>query len=192
MTTEGSTSPPERPTELLVRWRGGDDKAFGRLVALLQHELLHIARAHYRRERIGHSLEPTVLVNEAFLRLIGQNRISISNRSHFLAMASRVMRQILIDHARRRRATKHGGLAVRTELGDQAGAERDPLDAIAIDVALSRLESLDARQAQIVELKCFAGLQIEEIAQVLAISPATVKREWTTARMWLRRELQSP
>lgn len=200
---------PDRPvTQLLAQWRGGNEAALGELTGLVYQELRALAQRHLRRERPNHTIQRTALVHEAFVRLVNQQSVDWQNRAHFLALASNLMRRILVDHARARLASKRGGGAVAVSLdelmapldADEAGgAARLPEpqhidgetddDVAAIDAALTRLGSLDERQARIVEMRYFGGLTIEETAQALEISDATVKREWTLARAWLKREL---
>lgn len=180
-------------TALLVRWRAGSADAEERLMAKVQGELRRLAASYLRRERPGHTLQPTAVVNEAYLRLVPQRRADWQNRAHFYGIAAQMMRRILVDHARRRRAAKRDGVAsepVTVSAAPAAAAPVDPIDVLALHEALSGLAALDPRQAQIVELRYFAGLTIEEIADVVHASPATVKREWTTARLWLRRRMQ--
>jgi len=183
-------STPGEITELLMAWNRGDQAAHDRLAPIVYEELRRLARGYLRRERPGHTLQPTALVNEAFLRLIDQSQVNWQNRAHFFGIAARLMRQILINHAEARRAAKRGGEAERISLNDvdHFAVEQD-LDLIALDEALKNLERIDPPQSRIVELRYFSGLTIEEIAEVMGISPATVKREWSTARAWLRREL---
>ncbi|MBX5462656.1 MAG: sigma-70 family RNA polymerase sigma factor [Steroidobacteraceae bacterium] len=201
----------DRPvTQLLAKWRGGNEAALGELTALIYQELRALAQRHLRRERPNHTIQRTALVHEAFVRLINQQSVDWQSRAHFFALASNLMRRILVDHARARLAEKRGGGAAVVSLdeiispldAEDAGApgsahvpepqhidgETDD-DVAAIDTALTRLASLDERQARIVEMRYFGGLTIEETAEVLGISDATVKREWTLARAWLRREL---
>jgi RNA polymerase sigma factor (TIGR02999 family) len=177
-------------TELLAEWRRGDETALDRLAPLVHDELLRLARRHMARERPSHTLEPTALVNEAFLRMMGQRTVSWQNRAHFYAIAAGMMRRVLVDHARKREALKRGpgGFAVSLDAG--AGLPGEPIDVVRLHEVLDSLAELDARQARIVELRYFGGHSIEETAEVLRISPATVKREWATARLWLRRELR--
>ncbi len=198
-------------TRLLQKWGGGDEAALAELTSLLYQELRSLAQRHLRRERPNHTIQRTALVHEAFVRLIGQQSVDWRSRGHFFTLASNIMRRVLVDHARARLASKRGGGAVvlsLDEMGnssdpDQRGrvSEEDLLpapalsskaegdDLAAIDQALSRLAALDSRQAQIVEMRYFGGLTVEETAEALEISDATVKREWTLARAWLRREL---
>jgi RNA polymerase sigma factor (TIGR02999 family) len=177
-------------TQLLIAWNQGDQSARDELTPLIYDELRRMARGYLRRERPGHTLQPTALVHEAFLRLIGQSQVNWQNRAHFFGAAARLMRQILIDHAETRRATKRGGGAERVSLDDADHFTVGPeIDLIALDEALGRLEALDPRQGRIVEMRYFSGLTIEEIAEAIGVSPATVKRDWSMARAWLRREL---
>jgi RNA polymerase sigma factor (TIGR02999 family) len=182
---------PRNPiTQLLARWRDGDRDAFDQLVPLVYRELRHIAARYLNGERAGHTLQSTALVNEAYSRMVQQELPELQNRAHFFAVAAQVMRQILVDHARSRRALKRGGDAVRVSL-DYADGEAVPLDGnlIALDEALSALAQLDPQQGRVVELKFFGGLSNEEASSVLQISVSTVKRDWTVARAWLHREL---
>lgn len=173
-------------THLLDAWRGGDDAARDRLVAALYPELRRLAEQLFRRERINHTLQPTALVNEAWLRLAGVDSIDGSDRQHLFAVAARLMREILIDHARRRNAAKRDGGERVTLSQVGAGTDGDAeVDLVDLDAALQRLDAIDATKARIVELRYFGGLSIEETAEALAMSPATVKRHWQAARTWL-------
>lgn len=179
-------------TTLLHRWQHGDARAVDELLPLVYAELRRQARAFMRREREAHTLEPTALVHEAYLRLIRQQDVQWGGRSHFHALAAQAMRRVLVDHGRQRHAAKRGGLALaRVTLEGLAspGAGAD-VDVQALLQALEELERLDARQARIVELRFLAGLSVEETAATLDLSPATVKRDWATARLWLLRELK--
>lgn len=181
---------PERGvTALLKDWSGGDGAALERLMPLVYGELRRLAASYLRVERKDHTLQPTALVHEAYLRLVDQRSVNWQNRAHFFGIAARMMRRILVDHARRRQAAKRDAPALMIEVFGGAGGERDP-ELLALDEALSGLEALDARQAKIVELRFFGGLTVEETAQAEGISPATVKREWRTARAWLAREIR--
>ena len=180
-------------TLLLLRWNEGDDEALSELVPRVESELRRLARGYLRAERMGHSLQATDLVNEAYVRLIDQHGRSWNNRAHFVGMAARIMRQILIDHARKRRALKRGGDA-GVVLFDEAldlplPAELDAADLLTVHDALQRLEALDPRQSRIVELRVFGGLSHHEIAEVTGVSVATVKREWQAAKAWLYGQL---
>lgn len=172
-------------TELLRAWRAGDTGARDRLVALVYPELHAIADRQLRGERAQHTLQPTALVNEAYLRLSGLSRMDWQDRAHFVRMAARVMREVLVDHARRRDAAKRDGGHRVTLTGLDLPAEATDVDVVALDSALVRLEQIDADKARVVELRYFGGLTIEETAEALGISPATVKRHWTAARAWL-------
>jgi RNA polymerase sigma-70 factor (ECF subfamily) len=179
-------------SELLIRWRAGDREALHVLIPVVYDELRRIARRHLRRERPDHTLQSTALVHEAYLRLIRQGPADVENRAHFLAVASRLMRQILVDHARGHRAAKRDG-GYRLELQEAVAARTDPsLDLLALDDALNELARLDPDQARIVELRYFGGLSIEDTAEVSGVSITTIKREWATARAFLRRELARP
>lgn len=177
-------------TALLTKWRAGDHEAFKALIPLVYHELRRIARHYVRQERPDHTLQSTALVHEAYLRLMRQESADIENRTHFFAVAAHLMRQILVDHARRRRAVKRGS-GLKLELNDGISVEVPPnVDLIGLDTALNELARLDPQQSRIVEMRFFAGLSIEDTAKIVGVSPATVKREWATARAWLRRELE--
>ena len=174
-------------TELLIDWSNGHQEALTDLMPLVYDELRRLANHYLRRERPDHTLQPTALVNEAYLRLVDQTGVGWQDRAHFFGIAANSMRQILINHAHSHRAAKRGGTAFKLSLDEAAGLSqtREDVDLVALDEALSRLAVLDPQQARIVELRFFGGLTIEETAEVLRISPATVKREWTTAKAWL-------
>jgi RNA polymerase sigma factor (TIGR02999 family) len=178
-------------TELLVRWREGDRDALTSLMPLVYGELRRLAHYYLQRERTDHTLQSTALVHEAYLRLTGTNPPSWQNREHFFGIAAHVMRQILVEYARARSAAKRGGPSVcKLTLDDALGIQqKTDVDVIALDGALDRLSELDPQQSRIVELRFFAGLTIEDTAEVMGISPATVKRDWTSARAWLHREI---
>lgn len=202
---------PDRPvTRLLVQWSGGNEAALGELTALLYRELRSLAQRHLRRERPNHTIQRTALVHEAFVRLVSQQSVDWRSRAHFFALASTLMRRILVDHARARLSSKRGGgtpvlsldeLTTPPDDADPTGASETECisehgddadsdeDITAIDEALTRLAAIDNRQVQIVQMRYFGGLTIEETAQALEISDATVKREWALARAWLKREL---
>ena len=182
--------PPSSATVLLLRWKSGDRHAIDELLPIVYEELRRLAKGYLHRERLEHTLQSTALVHEAYLRLIDQN-VDWQGRSHFFGIAAQMMRRILVDHARARNAAKRGeGLKVTLD-ERMALAEARDLDVIALDGALDRLSKLDEGQAKIVEMRFFAGLSIEETAEALGISPATVKRDWAMARAWLARELHS-
>lgn len=172
-------------TSLLHAWRAGDTGARDRLAAVVYPELRLLADRQFRGERAQHTLQPTALVNEAWLRLSGLDRIDWQDRAHFVRMAARLMRGILVDHARRRDAAKRDGGQRVTLTGLDVAAEEAGLDVMALDAALARLEVLDPDKARVVELRYFGGLTIEETAEAMASSPATVKRQWQAARTWL-------
>jgi RNA polymerase sigma factor (TIGR02999 family) len=177
-------------TALLVAWSDGDETARSRLVDAVYDELRRVARRHLKRERDDHSLAPTALVHEAYLRLVDQRRVRWQSRAHFFGVAAQLMRRILVDHARSRAAAKRGsGRTVVLEGVEMQTAPLD-VDVLALDAALDRLAAIDARQSRLVELRFFAGLTVEETAAALDIAPITVKRDWAHARAWLFRELQ--
>jgi RNA polymerase sigma factor (TIGR02999 family) len=180
-------------TQILLDARQSDPaSATERLTEALYPELRRLAASLMRRERAGHTLQPTALVSEAFLRLVDQTRVEWQHRAHFLGIAARVMRQVLIDHARRHAAGKRGADVRRVTLGDAEGASADQVvELLVLDDLLERLASLDARGARVVEMRVFGGLTVAEIAQVLEVSPRTVDSDWAMARMWLARELKS-
>ncbi|HJU41339.1 MAG TPA: sigma-70 family RNA polymerase sigma factor [Vicinamibacterales bacterium] len=180
-------------TQILQRWHSGDEAALEDLVRAIYPELRRIAAGQLRRERAGHSLRPTALAHDVYLRLLDQRRVTWQNRAHFLAIAAKLTRRLLIDHARRRAAWKRGFDVRPVSLDDVDVAAPDAAhetDLVALDEALSRLALLDPRQARVVELRFFGGLSIEETASVLGSSPATVKRDWVTARLWLFEQLR--
>ena len=179
-------------TALLSAWRKGDDGARDRLVAIVYPELRAMADRQLRGERSNHTLQPTALVNEAYLRLSGLDRIDWQDRAHFVRMAARLMREILVDLARRRDAAKRDGGHRVTLTGLELPAEEPSLDVVALDRALARLEQIDPDKARLVELRYFGGLTIEETAEAMGLSPATVKRHWQTARAWLFDTLAAP
>jgi RNA polymerase sigma factor (TIGR02999 family) len=177
-------------TELLRSWRKGDAAALDRLIPLVHGELRRVAHAHFRREQPDHTLQATALVHEVYLRLVTLDRITLNDRTHFFAVAARLMRQVLVDHARRKRADKRGGAATMVSLDDVSPVSSTPIvDVLALDQALDALSSRDARQCRVVELRYFAGLSIDETAEAIGVSTATVEREWTIAKAWLHRRL---
>jgi RNA polymerase sigma-70 factor, ECF subfamily len=177
-------------SQLLEAWGGGDKTALERLMPLVYRELRYLARRQMRRERSNHSLQPTELVNEAYLRLVQQRAAQWQHRAQFFAVAASIMRRILVDHARRSHYQKRGGGAVRMSLDEVDLVSAAPAEQIvALDGALQALEAVDQRKSQVVELRYFAGLSIEEIAHVLSVSPVTVKRDWALAKTWLYRHM---
>ncbi len=186
-----STS-PHAVTQLLVDWGNGDRQALEKLTPLVYQELKRLAARYLRRERREHTLQSTALVHEAWLRLIDQNHVHWQNRAQFFGIAAEMIRRILIDHARNRQAAKRGDGAIKLSLDEALGApDRRDFDLVALDDALEDLTKLDPKQGKLVELRFFAGLSIEESAEVLGVSPATVKREWAVAKAWLYRELSA-
>lgn len=181
-------------TQMLQAWRQGDQAAGERLLPIVYAELHRRAAAAMRREDAGHTLQATALVHEAYMRLVDQRQAQWQNRGQFYGIAAQLMRRILIDHAREHLAAKRGGGAKRVTLSgvDVAADSDDAIDILALNDAMIRLATLDERQAKVVELRYFGGLSVEEVAETLEISPATVKREWATARAWLKRELAGP
>ncbi len=183
---------PADVTQLLLAWNNGDRGAFDLLMPLVYQELRRVARRHMRAEDAGHSLEATALVNDVYIRLVDQKRVNWQNRAHFFGAAARIIRRLLVEHARARHRLKRGGDALKISLNGEINVRAAvDLDVVALDEALSRLAKLDPQQERIIELRFFAGLSIEETAEALNISPATVKRDWTTARAWLYREMTS-
>ena len=177
-------------SELLAQWSAGDREAFRALIPLLYDELHQVAHRYLRKARPGHTLQTTALVNEAYLRLEQHHHARFQNQTHFVAICALLMRQILIGYERTRRAAKRGAGGENLTLDDANAAMKGrPVDLIALDDALNDLARLDPQQGRIVELRFFGGLSIEETAEVMGISPATVKRHWTTARLWLYREM---
>ena len=186
--------PPEAPdvTRLLLAWRGGDRGALDTLVPLVHAELRRLAHRQMRGERAGHPLQTTALVNEAYLRLVDSHRVQWQNRAHFFAISAGLMRRVLVDAARARGSLKRGGKAVHVSLNDAPDVTRTPdVDVIALDDALDALADLDARKSQVVELRYFGGLSVDETAEALGVSPETVKRDWRMAKLWLVRELKA-
>jgi RNA polymerase sigma-70 factor (ECF subfamily) len=177
-------------TQILQEVSGGDRDAPARLMPLVYDELRRLADHYLRQERPDHTLQPTALVHEAYLKLIDQTRVDWQNRAHFFGVAAQLMRRILVDHARRHRASKRGGFQQKLAL-DEAVDYSQPrdVDLVALDEALNVLAKLDERQSRIVELRFFGGLTIEETAEALGVSPATVKVDWSMAKAWLRREI---
>ena len=178
-------------TQLLVDWRNGDQEALNALVPLVHDELRKLARGYMRRERVDHTLQTSALVNEAYLRLGQGDGPQWQNRTHFFAVAAQVMRHVLIDHARRYNYEKRGGGAQRVDIDDLHGmTEERASELIELDEALGTLANLDQRKGRIIELRFFGGLNIDEVAEILGLSPTTVQREWRTARAWLQHFLK--
>jgi RNA polymerase sigma factor (TIGR02999 family) len=186
-----TTPPPdETVSQLLLDWSNGDRAALDKLVPLVQPELRRLARRHMRRERPGHTLQTTALVHEVYLKLVDKSHPDWQSRAHFFAVAAQLMRRIMVDHAREQRAQKRGGGAVKIELDEAAlVGEGRAAELIALDEALDRLAKFDPRKSQVVEMRYFGGLTIEEIADVLKIHPNTATRDWSAARAWLYAEL---
>ena len=177
-------------TQLLIQWSNGDKAALDKLMPLIYGELRQLARHYMKSERSGHTLQTTALVNEAYLRLINRKQVQWQNRAHFFAIAAQLMRSILVDHARSHAYAKRGGGARKIALDDaMAVSQQRATEVVALDDALKRLAEIDPQQSRIVEMKFFGGLTIEETAEVLGLSPATIKREWRTAKAWLYHEL---
>jgi RNA polymerase sigma factor (TIGR02999 family) len=177
-------------TELLIRWGSGDEQSLNSLVPLVEAELRQIAYRQMRKERRGHALQTTALVNEAYLRLVNQTRVDWQNRAHFMAVAARLMRQILVDHARRRSCEKRGGRAPLLPLADGlVFSDSKSRALVALEDALNDLHGFDPRKSHVVELRFFGGLSVEGTAAVLCVHPKTVQRDWTVAKAWLTREL---
>jgi RNA polymerase sigma-70 factor (ECF subfamily) len=183
-------SPPDI-TKMLIDWSNGDREALNKLMPVVYAELRRQAARHLRRERAGHTLQTTDLIHEAYLRLVDQKNVRWQNRAHFFAVAAQSMRRILVDHARRRHRAKRGGSGIVLPLdeGLVLAAEKPEVDLLALDEALTRLAAIDVRQTQIVELRFFSGLSIEETAAVLGVSLTTVKDDLNMAKAWLRREM---
>jgi len=179
-------------TVILERWNRGEQHALDELVPVIYKELRRLAGHYLRRERHDHTLQPTALINEVFLRLLGDQDVKWQNRAHFFGVAARLMRQILVDHARARQAAKRGGRHYSLSLSEaDRVAEQSAVELLSLHLALERLSELDAQQGRIVELRFFGGLSIKESAEVLSVSHATVERDWRVARAWLRCELSA-
>jgi RNA polymerase sigma-70 factor (ECF subfamily) len=183
-------SDPHEVTLLLAEWAKGNQNALNDLTPLVYRELRQLAASYLRKERQGHTLQPTALVHEAYLRLVGQSSSSWQNRSHFYGVAARLMRQILVDHARRKQAGKRGGLKVSLDEAVSFQKERSR-DLVALDIGLGALEKIDPRKCKAVELRYFGGLSMDEIAQTLNVSPVTVRRDLRMAEAWLHQEMRS-
>ena len=182
--------PPNQITQLLQRWRDGNREALDALLPLVYEELRRLAHRHLRNERAEHTLQSSALVHEAYLRLVGQDFPQWEGRTHFFAIAAQLMRQILVDYARRHRASKRGSGVCMLTLGDvDALPQRKDVDVVALNDALNGLAEIDPRQSHVVELRFFAGLSLAETSEVMGIGTATVQRDWTAARAWLHREM---
>ena len=182
----------QRVTQLLIAWADGDQSAHDELMPLVYEELRRLAHHYISRERPGHTLQTSALVHEAYVRLVDQETIQWQGRAHFFGIASRLMRQVLVDYARKRKYLKRGGDALRVSLDEvMAVSEERAAEVVALDDALKSLAEIDSRQSQIVELRFFGGLSIEETAEILSVSRGTVMRDWTLAKAWLRREMTS-
>jgi len=190
MPVSASQSPSQPVSELLAKWHGGDADALRCLLPLVYNDLRRLAHHYLKAERSGHTLQSTALVHEVYLRLTQQEGARFENRAHFFAIAGQLMRQVLVDYARNRRAGKRNQLQKITWDDAMAWAKDRTPDLITLDDALNGLAKLDPQQCRIVEMRFFAGLSIEETSQVLSVSPATVKREWSSARAWLHREMK--
>lgn len=187
-----SEAEPGQITELLLDWRAGDDQARDRLFDSLYAELRRLAAIQLSGGRGGDTLQPTALVSEAYLRLIDASGVDWQDRAHFLSLAVSVMRRVLVDHARRRNAAKRGAGLVHVTLPPDVAASSEDVDVELVDTAVEALSKIHPRQGRIVELRFFGGLEVREVAEVLGVSTATVKRDWAAGRLWLFRELQRP
>jgi RNA polymerase sigma factor (TIGR02999 family) len=186
-----TTPSPGGVTALLRAWSDGNEAALEQLMPLVEAELRRLARSYMRRERRGHTLQTTALVNEAFLRLTNARALGWQDRAHFLGIAARLMRRVLVDYARARGYRKRGGGACRVTLDEGLVASPEPqLNVVALDRALEALAAVDARKSRVIELRFFGGLSVEETAEVLHVSSDTVKRDWRLAKLWLLRELE--
>jgi RNA polymerase sigma-70 factor, ECF subfamily len=182
---------PAAVTKLLRAWSGGDEAALGELIPLVEAELRRLARIYMARERLGHTLQTTALVNEAFLRLIDARQVGWQDRAHFLGIAARVMRRVLVDHARTRGVQKRGGGGYKVPLDDaMAVSPARDFNLLALDRALEMLAAVDERKSRVIEMRFFGGMTVEETAEALHVSPDTVKRDWRLAKLWLLRELE--
>jgi RNA polymerase sigma factor (TIGR02999 family) len=182
-------APSKEVSELLLHWGNGDRKALEAILPLVYSELRRLARANLRQQRPNHTLQTTALVHEAYLRLAGEKSIHVEDRTHFLGIAAQLMRWILVDYERNRRAAKRGAGLTRITLDQSIASSQRDVDVLALDEALDRLGKLDSQQSQIIELRYFGGLSIEDTSEFLGISAATVKRSWASARAWLLREM---
>ena len=187
-----TASQPHEVTQLLVAWSNGDKKALNQLMPVVYRELHRLARRRLDRENDGHTLQTTALVHEAYLRLVGQKKAQWQNRAHFFAIAAQMMRRILVDYARSRDSAKRGAGAPQVSFDEMLAAPTGrAADVVALDQALTTLAQFDERKSRMVELRFFGGLSIEETAEVLGVSPGTVRRDWTLAKAWLQSEIQT-
>ena len=185
------TPPPKEVTQLLLDWSNGNQAALDRLTPLVYEELHRLAHQHMSRERRDHTLQTSALVNEAYLRLIDQRNVHWQNRAHFFSIASRLMRRILVDHARAHQYAKRGGGTHRVSLDEAAFVSHERAsELVALDDALTSLAAIDQRKCQVVELRFFGGMSVEETAAALGVSPITIKRDWSTAKAWLHRAIE--
>jgi RNA polymerase sigma factor (TIGR02999 family) len=187
-----TTPPPRDVTALLLAWREGDASALDRLMPLVYAELRRLAHRHMRGQAPGHPLQTTALVHEAYLRLLGSSQVSWQNRAHFFAVSAQLMRRVLVDAVRARQAQKRGGGAQLLSLGDNDPSGPARPDLLALDDALDALASFDSRKARVVELRYFGGLTVDETAEVLKVSVATIERDWHMAKLWLSKTLRGP
>ena len=191
MAHDRDTAGPERITQVLADWANRDPTARDRLVPIVYEELRRLAHHYMRGEREGHTLQTTAIVHEVYLRLAGIDGLQWRDRAHFFAMAATLMRRVLVDYARQRAREKRGAGVAVTSLDENALAPQPAVDVLALNEALDRLAAVDPQQSRVVELRFFAGLSVEETAEALGISPATVKRDWATAKLWLYHELRA-
>lgn len=192
MVSEMTERPTHQVTQLLIAWSNGDKTALDKLMPLIHEELLRLAHHYMSRERRGHTLQTTALVDEAYLRLVNRKEVRWQNRAHFFAIAAQLMRGILVDHARSHAYAKRGGGARKIELEEATVVSKErAAEVVALDEALKELATFDPQQSRIVELRFFGGLTIEETAEALGLSPATIKREWRSAKTWLYQELSN-
>lgn len=187
-----TTPPPQEVSQLLIDWSDGDTEALNKLIPVVYGEMRRLAHHYMRQERVGHTLQTTALVNEAYMRLADYKRMRWQGRAHFFAIAAQVMRRILVDHARSRNYAKRGGGELLASLEEAAFvSDEGSAEVLAVDEALKALEAWDPRKGRIVELRFFGGLSIEETAEVLKVSPTTVQREWRSAKAWLHRAISN-
>jgi RNA polymerase sigma factor (TIGR02999 family) len=190
MTTPSAS--PQVVTQLLIDWSRGDQAALDSLMPLVYQELRRLAHCYMRRERVGHTLQTTALINEAYLRLVEQQHVQWHNRAHFFAISAQLMRRILVDHARSHARAKRGGGVLKMSLDEAlVPSQKRAAELVALDDALQSLATVDLRKSQVVELRFFGGLSVEETAEVLKVTPMTVTRDWKTAKAWLHREMSN-